>query len=209
MATTVKDIPKSYSHFTLNDIEQIFHLAINSRAYLFPQAQEVEISAYLQETLDKFVPLAKAINTEKARSEWIVAPVLGEFREMMERKISLFSGLELNVEPEQGLSGVCDFIVSLSPQQLYLTAPVIMIVEAKRDNIQSGLGQCAAMMLAARIFNERAGGAIKKIYGVVTTGAIWQFLKLEGQTLEVDTDEYYINAPRRLMGVLIDIANGF
>jgi hypothetical protein len=84
-----------------------------------------------------------------------------------------------------------------------------MIVEAKRDNIQSGLGQCAAMMLAARIFNERAGGAIKKIYGVVTTGAIWQFLKLEGQTLEVDTDEYYINAPRRLMGVLIDIANGF
>ena len=100
------------------------------------------------------------------------------------------------------MSGFCDFIISRSPEQLFIQSPVITIVEAKNDNIQSGLGQCIAEMIAAQIFNERQGNPIKNIYGVVTTGSVWQFLKLTEQRIEVDLDEYFINNVGKILGIL-------
>jgi hypothetical protein len=76
------------------------------------------ISPLLQMLLEENVPLALAINTEKARSELIVTPILLEVWRLMRREISLFSGIEFNVAPDRGLNGVCDFILSRSPMQL-------------------------------------------------------------------------------------------
>lgn len=196
---------KSYSQFQNRDIKEQLHLTLNLVTPLFPDVQAVAISDYLAITLKKFVPLAKAINTEKARSEFIVAPILAELREMFNQEISLFSGISFNVDAQQGLQGRCDFIISLSSEQLYLTSPVITIIEAKNDNIQNGYAQCVATMIAAQLFNERAKSHIKAVYGVVTTGTNWQFLKLENKTVYVDRDEYYINAPDKLMGIFFSI----
>ena len=55
-----------------------------------------------------------------------------------------FSGIEFNVDAENGLTGVCDFLVSLSPARFVLEAPVIILVEAKKDDLTVGLGQCVA-----------------------------------------------------------------
>jgi len=123
----------SYSQFTLPDIKKKFQLAIHSHTSLFFPVQETPVSDYLATTLKNCAPLALAINTEKARSEWIIAPILAAWKQLFQHKISLFSGIELNVDPEQGLNGVCDFIISRSPEQYYLTAPVIIIVEAERE----------------------------------------------------------------------------
>ncbi len=72
---------------------------------------------------------------------------------------------------------------------LIVKAPVITIVEAKKENINFGLGQCIAEMLAAKIFNEREGNEITTIYGAVTTGDRWKFLKLEGKAVSVEIGE--------------------
>ncbi|GCL35647.1 MAG: hypothetical protein ACKO9I_12000 [Sphaerospermopsis kisseleviana] len=53
-----------------------------------------------------------------------------------------------------------------------INAPVILVVEAKNENIKGGLGQCIAEMYAAKLFNEREENEITEIYGVVTTGEI-------------------------------------
>ncbi len=71
----------------------------------------------------------------------------------------------------------------------YITAPIIAIVEAKNDNLETGLGQCAAEMYAAQLFNQRKQSDIEAVYGVVTTGVVWQFLKLKGQTLFIERIE--------------------
>ena len=134
-----------------------------------------------------------SIHTEKARSEFIVAPILAEVRKLMNHRISLFSGVDFNVDPAQGLNGTCDFILAASPVQLFLQRPVVMIVEAKNDNIKSGLGQCVAEMVAARLFNERQGDGPSTIHGAVTTGSIWRFLKLDGATVFIDQPEYYLD----------------
>jgi hypothetical protein len=93
--------------------------------------------------------------------------------------VSLFSGIDFSVDPGQGLNGVWDFIVSRFPEQLFVSAPVLIIVEAKNENIPGGLAQCIVAMIAAQLFNDREGSVVAAVYGVVTTGTNWRFLKLE------------------------------
>jgi hypothetical protein len=101
------------------------------------------------------------------------------------------------------LQGFCDFILSRSAEQLDVTAPVMTIVEAKNDNLKSGLGQCIAEMVAAQIFNDREGKPIAVIYGAVTSGTNWRFLRLQGSVIEIDEAEYFINQVDWILGVLL------
>ena len=113
-----------------------------------------------------------------------------------------FSGIEFSVDTEQGLTGGCDFLVSLSPILSFLEAPVIILVEAKRENLTTGFGQCAAEMLAAQRFNKAKGKEIPCIYGATTSGINWHFLKLEGQRLHIDLALYQIVQCDKILGIL-------
>ena len=170
----------AYSDFKLKEIVKQFDLTLNENLDLFATIPEVEASEILKVMLKENAALAVDINTEKARSELIIAPILLEVRRQLNYQIGLFSGSEFNVSPEQGLNGICDFLISLSPERLFISAPVITLVEAKKEDIKAGLGQCVAEMLAAQLFNEREENEIPTIYGVVTSGTNWRFLKLEG-----------------------------
>ena len=196
----------AYSDYTLSEIKEKFQLIIEAETNLFPDVREEKISDSLNEILKENIPLALAIHTEKARSEMIVTPILIELRKVLNHRISLFSGVEFNVDKEKGLNGVCDYIISLSKEQLYVSSPVISIVEAKNDNIKSGLAQCAAEMIASGMFNEQKGSQIKTMYGIVTTGSNWRFLKLD-DSLYIDVKEYYIDQLGKIMGIMLQIIN--
>ena len=194
-----------YSSFTLDTVEETFQLEERGAAGIFADSEPVEPSAELANALAKKAPLAKAIGTEKAKSELIVADILVELREHFERRISLFSGIEFNVDAANDLSGVCDFVISLSPGQFSLKAPVIVLVEAKRDSLTDGLGQCVAEMVAAQRFNAEKGNDIRCVYGAITSGTEWLFLKLEGQTLSIDMATYHISQCDKVLGVLVSM----
>jgi len=130
----------SYKDFSLEQINPAFAVTIQSNLDLFSGYQQpVPIHSALATYLDYSTQLALAINTEKARSEMIIAPILVELKRLTGDRISLFSGSEFNVDAIQRLNGFCDFIISLSSQQLYIEAPVAIIVEAKNENIKGGL----------------------------------------------------------------------
>ena len=191
-----------YSKFTLEELKQKFNITLTGSKGKFNNLPEVAPSQILQEILEDNVPLAVAIGSEKARSEFIVAPILGAMKKQLSPKISLFSGIEFNVDSELGLNSFCDFIISYSAQQFFIESPVVALVEAKNDNLKSGLAQCIAEMVAARIFNERQGNEIAKIYGVITTGTVWQFLELEGETVVLDLQEYSVENLPKILGIL-------
>ena len=107
------------------------------------------------------------------------------------------------MDAEVGLSGVCDYLFSLTPLQLVVQAPVVAVVEAKNDNIKTGLGQCMAEMLAAQRFNERRGLPLPVIYGVVTSGTAWKFMSLQGTTVTVEETEYHIEQLDAILGILV------
>ncbi|MBW4612609.1 MAG: hypothetical protein KME21_04900 [Desmonostoc vinosum HA7617-LM4] len=192
----------SYSEFKLSDLIKDFGITINESSGLFADIPEVEYSSLLATILQENVDLAVSINTEKARSEMIIAPILLEIRRRFNYEISLFSGVDFNVDITRGLNGFCDFIISLSKEQLLVRAPVITLVETKNENLKSGLGQCIAEMLAAQLFNQQEGNTVKTVYGAVTIGTIWQFLKLKDNTVFIDLSEYYIRDLKKILGIL-------
>ena len=196
-----------YSKFTLEEVLTNFNLTLVENLGKFNNLPEVAPSKLLEETLEDNIPLAVAIGTEKARSELIVSPILVAVRKHLNKQISLFSGIEFNVNIELGLSGFCDFIISLSSLQTIIKAPVVTLVEAKNDNIKSGFGQCLAEMVAAQIFNKNKGNQISQIYGAITTGTAWQFLELEGENVVLDLEEYSLKNLPKLLGVLISFVS--
>ena len=192
----------AYSNFTLEMVRTAFQLEIVESAGIFSKIASVDPSAHLVTTLARNVPLAITINTEKAKSELIIADILVELREKLERRISLFSGIDFSIDDEKGLTGVCDFLVSLSPVQSFLEAPVITLVEAKKDDLTIGLGRCVAEMFAAQRFNAEKDNDLPYIYGTTTSGTDWRFLKLEGQRLYIDMGVYPIAQCDKILGIL-------
>jgi len=200
----------SYKDFTLEQINQTFAVTIQSNLDVFSaHKQPVQINSALASYLGYSTKLALAINTEKARSEMIIAPILVELKRLTGDRISLFSGSEFNVDVAQGLNGFCDFILSLSSQQLYIEAPIAIIVEAKNENIKGGLAQCLATMIAAQLFNQQTKqqkeNRFDTIYGAVTTGNQWKFLRLHNTHAAIDSQDYYIDQLPNIMGILLSM----
>lgn len=193
----------AYNNFTLDALIQQFGVSIKSEVAPFAGASALPPSLRLQETLAETIPIALAVSTEKARSELIISPVLVEAWRHFAGQVSLFSGVDFTVDPEVGLGGACDFLFSLSPLQLVVQAPVVAVVEAKNDNLKTGMGQCMAEMLAAQRFNERRGLPLPLIYGVVTSGSAWKFMSLRDSTVTVDETEYHIEQLDVILGILV------
>lgn len=198
----------AYSDFTIADVRRRLGLTVAEGGDLFGHVPEADLPAGLADTLGRYLPLALNLNTEKARSEMLIAPVLIELKLRYADRLSLFSGVDFTVDPALGLSGRCDYILARSPQQLALTAPACVLVEAKSENIVAGVPQCLAEMAAARRFNEAEGAGGEPVFGAVTTGVLWRFLRLDGTAARVDSVEYPIQAPRRVFGILRAIALG-
>ncbi|MDM8545648.1 hypothetical protein QUF61_04050 [Candidatus Venteria ishoeyi] len=196
----------SYSDFDLKKVKKILGVTLTEKENVFSSIKSIDISSTLREILKENIPLARAINTEKARSELIISNILVEVRKILKHKVSLFSGIEFNVDKEKGLNGFCDFIISASQEQLILNSPVITVVEAKNENIIAGLGQCIAEMVAANIFNETENNQIARLYGVVTTGTSWKFISMEGLNVLIDLDEYLIEDPNKIVSILVEMS---
>ena len=165
----------SYSDFSLSSVRKIFQLKLIEKADLFVDCSELQPSSLLSEILKENLSLALASNTEKSRSEMLIAPILISLRRQCFNRIGIFSGVNFSVDTSQGLNGNCDFLISYSENLLLITAPIITLVEAKKEDLNGGLGQCIAEMIAAQYFNQREENEIKEIYGVVTS---WHWYRL-------------------------------
>ena len=158
-----------FGNFSFPQVQHDLGLSVRDED-LFSQVPALTVREDFARTVNAGGTIALAINTEKARSEFIIAPVLLELHRLAGGTIGLFSGVELNVDVAKGLNGICDFILTKATSQFILSAPFVTIVEAKNDNIHYGLGQCIAATYAAEIFNQQAGKPIPTVFGVVTTG---------------------------------------
>ncbi|MBW4513008.1 MAG: hypothetical protein KME64_41980 [Scytonematopsis contorta HA4267-MV1] len=196
-----------YSAFSFNKVKKDFKLNVVENQDLFLNTPGVQPTDYLNIILTEHLPLVTAINTEKARSELVIMPVLIEVRRYLKYQISVFSGSEFNVDASKGLEGRCDFILCGSQEQYDITSPIVMIVEAKNESIKSGLGQCIATMIAANIFNQQQENVTDVMYGVVTTGTDWKFLKIHDNTVFIDRSDYFIKEVDKILGILSTMVN--
>ena len=107
------------------------------------------------------------------------------------------------MDEAQGLNGIVDFLVSRSPIISAIQAPVAVIVEAKKADITMGLGQCVAEMVAAQRFNQHRNQPLSTIYGTVSSGTLWRFLKLEANQVTIDLTDYPLPPVEQILGFLV------
>ncbi len=197
----------AYSEFTLPVLIRQFSLTIDETADLFADVPEATLRPEFQAQLDLMVPLALATSTEKARSEFIIAPVLLEVWLLNNREIGLLSGVDFTIDEAEGLNGVCDYIITRFPEQLFVRAPVLVVVQAKNEDMKKGYAQCMAEMLAVQRFNEREDTVVERIHGVVTIGELWRFMDLEDARVRLDSRSYHIDRLPKIMGILLHLTN--
>jgi hypothetical protein len=182
--------PMPYNDFTLESAEARFDLVTVS-GDLFPGLTPLPVPQWLRDLLARGRSVA-ALVSEKARSEFLVTPVLLACRDLVSGDLTIYSGQRLDVDAELGLTGECDYILALTPPVPRLRAPLVSVLEAKPGDIESGLGQAVAEMVGARLFNEHAGPRAAPVFGVVTTGYVWQFLRLAGANVTLHRERLFI-----------------
>ncbi len=188
----------TYSDFTLSSVETRLGLTL-SQGDLFPDHTPVDMPGWLPGRIQQGRQLA--LNTEKARGEFLVAPVLLAACDVSNDELSIFSGERLDVDPQAGLTGVCDFILALTDPLPRLKRPLVIVCQAVSHDIEFTLGQCVAQMVAAQRFNQQTDGLHGPMFGCVTSGEIWQFLTLCGNEVRIDRRRYYIDSLGKLLAV--------
>ena len=204
----------AYNNFTLDSVKNQFKLKITDERFC-ESLPLVEPQPSMLDIFNQSFRLAEVARTEKAKSELLVSPILVEARRLTNERVQLFSGEEFDVDRERGLNGFCDFLFSKSENPFTIDAPVLMLVVgaacpqdiAKRGEIETGLGQCVAEMLAAQFYNQSQEQSTPVIYGCVTSGTIWQFLKLEGSSVTIDPTNYFVVPVQKILGILNWILN--
>ncbi len=188
-----------YTDFSIDDLKQQFQIK-DIRSSLFDNIPPIDVSSWLEQSLQRAKTLP--IKSEKARSELIISPILLEMRVMNDNFFTIYSGDTLVADKKKGLTGECDFILAKETQSFTVNTPIICVVEAKKQDMESGIAQCAAQMLGAKIYNQKQKKAIDTIYGCVTTADVWRFLKLENDILYIDTQQYFIVNLPSILGTL-------
>ncbi len=191
----------AYSDFTLNKLEQKFGLNYVRKELFARPLREIEPTTRLLQDIEdaKHFPLL----TEKAKSELLIMPILRELQIKNINRFTVFSGFTFDVDIQQELNGVCDFLFSQHPDALEIKNPVFFMVEAKNRTIEEGFGQCAAEMYAARLFNQNIKNDV--IHGAVTNGTEWVFLKLISNEILIDTNRYAISDLPEVLGAFQNI----
>lgn len=198
----------AYGDFDLRKAVTDFGLTTDYTVDLFRGVAPVAPSQGLKDWLDEFAPVALGLGSERGRAEAIIFPVLAEAKRRAARPATIASGITFDVDRARSLTGVCDYLISRSPDRFFLRAPVFAAVEAKKEDIPGGVGQCVAELVAVRLFNDREGQPLPAVFGCVTSGNLWYFCKLQDQTVYLDVREYYLSDLPQILGILVAIING-
>ena len=129
----------TYGDFTSDDVGDRLGLTLGYEA-LFPDLVPVAPPAWLGAVTGSV--LSDLLSTEKSRSEFLVAPVLRAVQ-MTHGAVAIYSGHILAIDAEAGLTGECDFILGPALAFARLKAPAIGVAEAKRGEIESGVGSAS------------------------------------------------------------------
>jgi tetrahydromethanopterin S-methyltransferase subunit G len=198
-------MPKSYSAFNYEDLKMLGLKVIADPLFVGVTIPPMPPSDFLLKILARNA--RQNMRSEKAKSEFIISPILTELHEYNQDRFAFYSGYKFSVDLKLGLTGFCDFILSLEPKAVTIEAPVFFVVESKNDNLDSGIAQCIAEMYAAQLFNQKQGRSMPVIYGAVTLGLEWKFIQLTGSIATIDSNVFYLNQLPEILGVLQYIVN--
>jgi len=190
--------PKRFTDFTFQQVLDNFELE-SHRVELFAATETQEANEWLERAIK--IAKNKVLRSEKERSESIIAPILTDLEARHDFNFRIFSGEFIDIDADKGLKGEFDFAFVNDTEATELVAPIFTLVEAKQGDITKHWGQIAAQMVGAREENKNRNEDIKAIFGCITSGELWRFMKLENDCIYIDERTYYLNELEKILGV--------
>ncbi len=189
----------AFSQFTYEKVQDELGIKIHF-TQLFTDISPLAPTKWLVQTLAMNTKLA--FFSEKSRSEAIIFPILVDIWEQKKQSFAIYSGPDFEADKEKGLTGECDFVLGKGEQGLTLDSPLLCMIEAKDQDMKKAIPQGIAQMEGAKIFNEKHNKNIPIIWGCVTTGELWLFMKLQDKKVLIDTKRYFMGELQEILGVL-------
>ncbi|MCI5141823.1 MAG: hypothetical protein D3909_08885 [Candidatus Electrothrix sp. ATG1] len=175
-------------YFSLtNPIEEIvaeFGYAFSLKVILLPKSKNcnVESVSRLKKSYYNVLPRI-SLNSDTAKREFLIAPVLFELAKATDAKINI----EYPIEIDEKLSGYLDYLVR-SKQEL-------IVIEAGKGDIDRGFKQLASELIALDNYEDETDGYL---YGVVTIGEMWVFCVLDRKEKKITRDMRNYTVPEDL-----------
>ena len=195
----------TYSQISIQELRDAFGIILETEAFL-PEITNIEVPDWLRTYLNINQLSPALAKSEKAVSEMLITPILSAIKNNNLGQISLFSGEPMT---DGEITGICDFIIAANPKAYLPEPPILVLVEAKKQDIYAGIPQCVAEMLVAQHINKKAGVKSDVIFGCVTTGTEWLFLQLKGNHAITDPNILYFSDLPKILGVFQYMINVF
>jgi len=167
----------------------------------FIQAAQIEIPSYFASEIELTLREGVYKNSEYALCETLIYPALREIWKLYKADLLLWSHQPLYYDEK--LCGVPDYMVAKRSLmgKIFFEKPFLIIVEAKRDNFEEGWSQCIAEMIAAQKINNNSD-LTASVFGIVSTGVIWEFGMLNANNFIKEITIYTIQDLNQLFAAI-------
>jgi len=192
-----------FSNFkNIADVQKAYHIRYTESSFI--SASKVTVPPVLLEDFEFNKEHIDVFSSEASRSELIISPLLRSVYKNHSKKYSFW--IQKPIAFDKVLSGTPDYIFSKrsSLGKTVLETPVVIVVEAKKNDFEQGWGQCLAELVASQKMNKDDQ---KSVYGIVTDGNLWQIGRLHADLFTKNDKNYTVDAIQELYGALEYLAN--
>ena len=185
-----KAIPEVQERFRIKHTDTDFITV--SETEISPSEQFLQELAFSRQYIDVFA-------SESARCEAVIFPVLREVYKAYAEDYALW--IKKPITYDETLSGTPDYFISTRSElgMLVVGIPLIMFVEAKKNDFEQGWGQCLAELVAAQKINADPD---VPVYGIVSDGTWWQFGCLVGDAFTRNRTSFSVDNLPSLFGAI-------
>ena len=182
---------------TISQVQKEFGVKYKEDNFIV--AQDSEPSAVFLEEFEFNRENIDVYTSEASRTDLIITPILREVYKQYHNKYSFW--IQKSITYNDKLSGTPDYIIATRSAlgKTVLELPLVIVVEAKKNDFEQGWGQCLAELIAIQKINDDADIAVQ---GIVTDGELWKVGKLMGDTFTSNIEGYTVSNLPRLFGAI-------
>ena len=188
----------AFSDFkTISEVQEKFGIRYTSNDLFGVEAKDPS-EQFLEELEFSRIHI-DVFSSDGARREVIIFPILKEVYKDYAENYGLW--VKKSIIYDETLSGTPDYLIA-TRSELGITVvgmPLIMMVEAKKNDFEQGWGQCLAEMIAAQKMNDDLDFPV---YGIVTDGILWQFGRLIGDVFTRNRTNFSLDNLPTLFGAV-------
>jgi hypothetical protein len=182
---------KAFSRFKLDEAYRLLKLKHLTPWQLEFTAITASAAFQLHQERMQVFDLQRSEEGKKILIDAILIEAIQSFK-----RLKIWKGMSLESEVAHGAA---DYLVTENLG--YFEAPLLCVIEAKKDDFEQGLAQCLVELQACQQTNHAIARSID-VFGIVTNGSTWQFYKSMPSGEVYESLPYAVSELSSILGIL-------